>query len=803
MVFVSIVILFICVFVLFSKCGELQREILKQRKVNNDLWKKIKELAGGGVAAEPPRADVAEPVAVAASVAPVPEPVVAVTPPTPPPPKPKRVRNENWVGVNLLNRLGALLIVIGAIATAAFDGFPAPFRSLILFVFALGWIVVGEFINRKKTSVASLGVSATGVGLVYVAIAVSYFALGTIGMYSALIACIMATVLGVLLAIRYNAQVIGCFALIGGYLPILALDPLDQPMLIGLIVYFVLLSLFSLSLALAKKWSPMNFLGFALTVIGTSYLGWFAEPTIALIYACFAFFLYTALPLLAVHRTGEAFSEVDVWLIAMNTFISSLVIFFIANRLDIQHLHAYLSLAFALIYAGVAAGVRLQGAIGSKNMSTIFTLTSIAFFALFVPFYFEREWFGLAWLVQAVVLACYGIMRGKKLPEFCGLVILGIAAWALLFDLLLTSQFTFKYTFFTIGTLAVLGSYLAMGRRCGGFKCTAFANLWVFSMYVMGRYIDYDNVSTLCALVTFALAFAYAVPKIWADNGTRILANILHGIGLLTIWVMNFVYRFSLFGSIPNGGGLVFNLLATILAFSMVVHYYSNHSRSGWMMVYKNLNLANLWLVSLWVLGFMLEGFAGNQMILVILTFAIGMLITRIPGFSDAGTKAIAIIMHSIGLVWLWGINSLVYTYFSLMFLNAVTQFVAMVSLHDAMKLCSQKAGESPFKIVLLSSYFLLILTQAMMVQGGMAFNNAIISIIFAVAAFAWIVLGFYLKSKPMRKFGLYVTIASIAKLLIVDTWGLSAGMRIISYVSLGLLLMLISFIYQKLNKDA
>jgi len=39
--------------------------------------------------------------------------------------------------------------------------------------------------------------------------------------------------------------------------------------------------------------------------------------------------------------------------------------------------------------------------------------------------------------------------------------------------------------------------------------------------------------------------------------------------------------------------------------------------------------------------------------------------------------------------------------------------------------------------------------------------------------------------------------------LLVIDTWGLFTEMRIVSYVSLGLILMLISFVYQKLSKDS
>jgi hypothetical protein len=312
--------------------------------------------------------------------------------------------NENWVGVNLFNRLGAMLLIIGTIAVAAFEGFHPLLRTSVLFALAFTVIILAELMNRKKPTIFSTGLSATGVALSYIAIAASFFALETLGMYTALIACILATTLGIFLATRYNAQVIGCFALIGGYLPIFALDPFNNTIMVGVMVYFIILSLFSLTLALSRKWSTMNIIGFILTVLGASYLGWQAAPITALIYACFAFLLYTALPLIATYRTKAKFTDLDVWLIILNTFISSIVIFLIANRLELQNLHAFLCLAFGLIYAIVA--FLTNPLFKHKGINTLFILTSIAFFVLFVPFYFSARWFATMWLLQAVIIAC-------------------------------------------------------------------------------------------------------------------------------------------------------------------------------------------------------------------------------------------------------------------------------------------------------------------------------------------------------------------------------------------------------------
>jgi uncharacterized membrane protein len=739
--------------------------------------------------------------------------------------------NEDWVGISLFNRLGALLIVIGTIAIAAFEGFHPILRTTILFALAFGVITLGEFMNRKKPTIVSTGFSATGVALTYVAIAASFFGLETLGMYAALIACIIATVIGIFLATRYNAQVIGCFALVGGYLPIFALDPFNNTMMVGVMVYFIMLSLFSLSLALTRKWSVMNIIGFALTVIGASYLGWQASPLTALIYACFAFLLYTALPLIAGYRTKEKFSDLDIWLIILNTFISTVVIFLIANRLDVQNLHAFLCLAFAIIY--VCAALLVKRVFNQESLPTIFTITSIAFCVIFVPFYFAIRWFPIAWLVLAVVLASFGILQRRKIAEYSGLIILGISTVALLavhftqevervvsylflyemgVNIIETWQFTYDYSVFTFGTLVILGCYFVKNRQWRGselvYKIAAFANLWIFALYVIFRHVPgafYDSVIehlvlTSWVIVTFALAYLYCKIPLWADVATRVLANVIHFAGILGLWA--FSLAIGKIQDYSDNIRLMINLFMMTIGFILVILYHLTEKRNGWTVAYKNINITSIWLAFLWCYSILISNFFGVQLILITFTFVTAFTITRIQAIADRGTYGIAIAMHIIGLLWLWVFNLTPYdNVLGSMIFNAVVLIIALVALNDLFNLCNVKGSPKSLKIVILSAYFLLVVTQLMMVQGNVSFNSAVISIMYALAAFAWIIVGFRLKSKPIRQAGLFLSMAAVAKLLVVDTWGLSIEMRIISYISLGLLLMLISFIYQKLSK--
>ena len=726
-----------------------------------------------------------------------------------------RFNSENWVGVNLLNRIGALLIVIGAIATAAFDGIPTPIRTMILFGFAFGVIGLGELMNRKKPTTASMGVTATGVALAYVAIAASHFFLGTLGMYSALIACIFATVLGIYLAIRYDAQVVACFALIGGYLPIFALDPLNDALTTGLTVYFILLSVFSLSVAMTKKWSISNFIGLGLTICGTIYLGLVASPLIAFLYAIFAFLIYTILPILSTYRTEQAFDTSDFVLVIINAFTSSVLVFSIATRLEFNNIHTILSVVFALIYFGLS--LLIKRIFQHKDMETIFILKALAFVVLFVPFTFESQWYVIAWLLQALVLTSFGILRKSKLSEIVGLVILALSVVAFWDDVLFnSSNLTLNYSFLSLGVLIILGVYIKTTRQHTGigqvFKWITLLNLWLFVMYLLQRYVHQTQNGYTFAVnivASLILVLIYVKWHLIRDAGMVAIATVIHGSAVLALWYsnLNYVGNFYLRSNnlVNNSGVLILNLVLTLLAFGMIICHQQKSENKKLIAIYQGINLVNSWIVIIFVLERLFGQFIGIHLILISVTFVIALLITRLSVFKNEISQYIAVGMKIVGLVWLAVFNLTTYeSMFLLLAINAAAQLLALLALNDLLTWLSLKNEVvSPFKLLILLGYFLLVLTQGVMIQGQVAFNSVIISIIFVITSLIWIVLGLYLKNKTLRKFGLYLSMLSVVKLLVVDTWGLSTGMRIVSYFTLGVVLMLISFLYQKFNKES
>jgi uncharacterized membrane protein len=102
---------------------------------------------------------------------------------------------------------------------------------------------------------------------------------------------------------------------------------------------------------------------------------------------------------------------------------------------------------------------------------------------------------------------------------------------------------------------------------------------------------------------------------------------------------------------------------------------------------------------------------------------------------------------------------------------------------------------------LIISGYFVVVLTQNLIAQFNLSFSNAAISIIYVLTALAWIIFGFARRYSFIRKFGLGLALLSVIKLFLIDLASLTEGSRIISYFVLGVILIAISFVYQYFNK--
>ena len=511
-------------------------------------------------------------------------------------------KKNNWeafVGGNLINKVGVLFIILGIITVSRFAVLEMPdtLRGVLMFALSVLFLVAGEFftfdakgkipfarrVDHTKPSIFSLGLTSVGVAGMYASLVVSYFTFGIIAMVPALVLCVLITGVALVLSTRYNSQTVATFALVGGYIPAISITG-NATLLLSAMGYFVVLNMFVFMLSFYKKWRITMFTGFVFSIatmglITDGFAGiWRQEggawPVFALLYVTFIFAIYTIVPLMSGFKAKAVFAKPDVALMAINTVVSAIVNYMVLDLFNLQQFNGLLALWFAVVY--LALGMFVGKIITTeKYITPLFYLTGLIFVALVVPLQFGSMWVSLGWLVQAVVLGTYAILKGWKRLELFAYALGGlcIAAFASI-DVNTTGlDFTLRYTALTGGSLIILAAQAYMGRfkveLINVYKYAAIINAWVYTIDTMHRgfnWLGIDFMLTFALAIAFTFLFALVVPKIpgIGGKGVHIMGLCFSVIAIGGLLIGSVVVDFGATASV--GGALVATGVIVILS---------------------------------------------------------------------------------------------------------------------------------------------------------------------------------------------------------------------------------------------
>lgn len=102
---------------------------------------------------------------------------------------------------------------------------------------------------------------------------------------------------------------------------------------------------------------------------------------------------------------------------------------------------------------------------------------------------------------------------------------------------------------------------------------------------------------------------------------------------------------------------------------------------------------------------------------------------------------------------------------------------------------------------MIMAIYVLFNTTVLLKMQLDIGYVDFIISIFYIISAFILIILGFKLRYRYIRYGGLGLAVSATAKLFLYDARGLWEQYRIVSYFCFGLVLLGISYLYQRFAK--
>ncbi|HAN09764.1 MAG TPA: hypothetical protein DCP90_04030 [Clostridiales bacterium] len=103
---------------------------------------------------------------------------------------------------------------------------------------------------------------------------------------------------------------------------------------------------------------------------------------------------------------------------------------------------------------------------------------------------------------------------------------------------------------------------------------------------------------------------------------------------------------------------------------------------------------------------------------------------------------------------------------------------------------------------LIINIYLLYIVTSFITYQLGLGDISFLVSLLFLVAAFIYIIMGFKKNYVYLRRFGLGMSLFAVAKLAFYDLTFLEIGWKIIAYFIFGIITILISLFYQNLRSS-
>ena len=521
---------------------------------------------------------------------------------------------ETFLGLKIISAIGALLLILGVFTFGRYlyTTMGPVLQCAAIFAFGILLMGAGEFFHWKKWRGGfTLALTASGSGILLLGAALGYMTLGVLPMWAALGVCAGVSLLTFAASLRYNAQLIGVFALIGGYLPLIALE--ESIVFFGAI-YFTILSLLGLLIATRKNWRIVRFIGLGAGLIAQLMLmsashGKLTDTSVIAVVGvsiAIGFIAYIVIPVFGAWFTKTRIKTADIVLLACNVFFSFLIglswgtIYAPASIVEWQ---GHTGAAAAIVTVFFAASCIVMAVLTERqkhssipesetgSLKALFFITSVTFSSLVVLFALDSAWFSAGWLIQAAGLALYGIF--KKRPRF-NIAALVIGTFCLLAFLFVNvpdyDNPLFVWQYLSITLAAAIVSIAALKNKperndigicLNVFRGAAVLNLWGYAVYALYNPLMPaleqwmgSNANNFAALIsiTFGFALAFLLPR------TKRIYNYGFQISAIALGIINAIWLI-LFNAGANGM-TDWNMTMSIAAFALYI--IVNFIAIGW-----------------------------------------------------------------------------------------------------------------------------------------------------------------------------------------------------------------------------
>ena len=329
---------------------------------------------------------------------------------------------EKFIGENLINKIGILILVLGIsfFVKYAIDKDWINETARVGIGILAGSIVMAIAHKLKKNFAAFSSVLVAGaISIFYFTIAIAFHEYQLFSQTVAFVIMVFITAFSVFVSVSYNKQELAVLSYIGGFAVPFMISTGDGNYVV-LFTYIAILNIGLLAISYFKQWKVISILAFILTSI--LFISWYIKtlnsntlPHLgALVFATINYIIFSLLIVLNNIKNKGVFSVVEYGLLIANTFLFfSLGIGIIHNwGINFKGIFTLLIAVYNLIFAVV-----LSKKFGfEKNAIYVLIGLVLTFTTLTIPIQFEGNQITMFWAAEAVLL--FWLSQKSKINTF-------------------------------------------------------------------------------------------------------------------------------------------------------------------------------------------------------------------------------------------------------------------------------------------------------------------------------------------------------------------------------------------------
>jgi uncharacterized membrane protein len=681
---------------------------------------------------------------------------------------------EKFIGENLINKIGVLILVLGISYFVKYaidkDWINEPARVGIGIL--SGTLVMGIAHKLRKNYTAFSSVIVAGaIAIFYFTIGIAFHDYHLFNQTVAFSIMVVITAYSALISLSYNRIELAVLSLIGGFaVPFMVSTGSGN--YIVLFIYIIILNTGILAIAYHKKWNLVNILTYIFTVF--LYGGWLADDLTsnephyegALLFGFAFYFIFILMNIVNNIRTKGEFSNAQLTVLASNTFL-----FYAAGMAILSNFHpefrGLFTTLLALLNLTYAWLLYKKFGLDKKAVYLLIGLT-LTFITLAIPIQFEGNYITLFWAAEAVLLLWLSQKSKVTSYKFGSVVVHGLMIISLMMDWVLFYNSSLPLNII-INPIFITGA-------------VAFLSLLAIRMLLKNETED----STL-----FGIPFN---PESYSKYVLIASIIIAYFTGLLeTIYQSNSYIN-------PKYSAAAFPGLYHLLFCSVVAFICIRQKTTA------SLQLASIIAISsivLFTFGFSNYAFFEHQYIIATgngspiafylhyLSLAL-VLYAGYQIFQIQKSSAFAF-FRSNYFIWIAAFL-IIYIASSEVMLHGLVLLDSSVTVQNIQDspLLPHYKNELPYLRELIAQDFIS-LSRTKIIKTGFP-------VLWGILAFVFLIAGIKKQIKTLRIIALSLLGLTILKLFVYDISNISETGKIISFILLGILILIISFVYQKIK---